>query len=202
MSAAPQVVIIDSGGANLASLGHALARLGARSTVSGDPQVIAAAPRLLLPGVGSAAHAMERLRAQGLDTLLPPLRQPLLGICLGMQLLFEHSEEGDTRCLCVLPGRVRALASAPGRPVPHTGWNTLGQRQPDPLLEGLAEGTWLYFVHGYAAAPGATTLATTDYGGPLAAVARLRNFHGVQFHPERSGPAGARLLANFLQVAA
>lgn len=200
MSDAVGVVIIDSGGANLASLVFALERLGARPVVSAAPEVIAAAPRLLLPGVGSAADTMRRLRGNGLDTVIAALTQPLLGICLGMQLLFEHSDEGDTRCLGLLPGRVSALEPAPGLPVPHMGWNTLEALRPDPLFDGLAAGEYFYFVHGYAAAPSETTLAVTDYGGPRVAVARRGNFRGVQFHPERSGPAGARLLANFLRI--
>jgi glutamine amidotransferase len=198
------VVIIDSGGANLASLGIALQRLGARSQVSADPETIRAAPRVLLPGVGSAGDAMQRLRAAGLERVLPGLRQPLLGICLGMQLLFERSAEGDTAGLGILPGRVERLAAAAGRPVPHMGWNTLEPRGADPLLEGIAAGEYFYFVHSYALRPAATTLATTlattDYGGPLVAVAGRDNFRGVQFHPERSGPAGAKLLANFLRL--
>lgn len=202
MSAAVDVVIIDSGGANLASLVFALERLDARPVVSAEPSVIAAAPRLLLPGVGSAAEAMRRLRERGLDGVIGELRQPLLGICLGMQLLFEHSDEGDTRCLGLLPGRVRAIEPAPGLPVPHMGWNTLESLQPDPLLEGIGAGEYFYFVHGYAAAPSPTTLAQTEYGGPRVAVARRDNFRGVQFHPERSGAAGARLLGNFLRISA
>ena len=195
-----EVVIIDSGGANLASLQFALQRLGARATVSADPAVVAAAPRVLLPGVGSAGDAMRRLRAAGLDRLLPTLAQPLLGICLGMQLLFERSAEGDTQGLGILSGEVGRLVAAPGRPVPHMGWNTLEDARPDPLLEGIAAGEHFYFVHSFAARPSATTLATTDYGGKLVAVAGRDNFRGVQFHPERSGPAGARLLANFLRL--
>lgn len=195
-----EVVIIDSGGANLASLQFALQRLGARATVSADPAVVAAAPRVLLPGVGSAGDAMRRLRAAGLDRLLPTLAQPLLGICLGMQLLFERSAEGDTQGLGILSGEVGRLVAAPGRPVPHMGWNTLEDARQDPLLEGIAAGEHFYFVHSFAARPSATTLATTDYGGKLVAVAGRDNFRGVQFHPERSGPAGARLLANFLRL--
>ena len=198
MTAAPEVAIIDSGGANLASLRYALDRLGARSIVSAEPAVIQAAPRVLLPGVGAAADAMARLRAQGLDRLIPRLRAPLLGICLGMQLLFEHSAEGDTPCLGLIRGRIERLRAAPGLPVPHMGWNTLAIDRPDPLLEGLAPSERLYFVHGFAAPVGEATLAAVDYGRTLSAVVRRDNFSGVQFHPERSSSAGARVLRNFL----
>jgi len=200
MSGALDVAIIDSGGANLASLRYALDRLGARCEVSTDPDVIAAAPRVLLPGVGAAADAMARLRERGLDRLIPQLRAPLLGICLGMQLLFEHSAEGDTPCLGVVPGRIERLQPAPGRPVPHMGWNTLELKRADPLFSGIANGERVYFVHSYAASPSETTVAAVTYGRPLAGALRYQNFHGVQFHPERSAAAGAQLLRNFLSL--
>jgi imidazole glycerol-phosphate synthase subunit HisH len=193
------VVIIDSGGANLASLVFALDRLGARSRVSSDPAEIRAAPRVLLPGVGAARDAMDRLAGAGLVDCIRALTQPLLGICLGMQLLFEHSEEGDTPCLGLLPGRVHRLHAAPGLPVPHMGWNTF---QPtgaaDPLLAGLGERDYSYFVHGYSVPVGDCTTAVTVYGTRFSAVVRRDNVHGAQFHPERSAAAGARLLKNFL----
>ncbi len=194
------VVIVDSGGANLASLEHALARIGGRSLVTSEPALIAAAPRIIVPGVGSAQAAMRRLRETGLDTLLPALRQPVLGICLGMQLLFRHSDEGDTECLGLIDDSVRRLEPAPGLPVPHMGWNSLTRRKPDPLLGGIGDDSWFYFVHSYAVRPGPTTLANTDYGVPFAAVVRRDNFWGTQFHPERSSVAGARLLENFLRL--
>jgi glutamine amidotransferase len=194
------VVIVDSGGANLASLSHALERLGAHSQVSDDAAVIAAAARVLVPGVGSALNAMQRLRARGLDRLLPTLRQPVLGICLGMQLLFERSEEGDTACLGILPGNVERLTPGPGLPVPHMGWNSLTARRDDPLLAGIGADDWFYFVHSYAVRPNAATLACASYGTDLAAVVRRENFWGAQFHPERSSDSGARLLANFLSL--
>jgi glutamine amidotransferase len=194
------VAIIDSGGANLASLQYALERLGARSIVSSDAGVIADAPRVLLPGVGAAADAMRRLRATGLDRLIPRLRVPLLGVCLGMQLLFEHSAEGDTACLGVLGGRVERLLAAPGRPVPHMGWNTLELLLDDPLLRGVESASYLYFVHSYAAPVAGSTLAAVRYGGAVAAVVRQENFLGVQFHPERSAAVGACILRNFLSL--
>ncbi len=200
MSATLDVAIIDSGGANLASLQYALDRLGARSQVSNDPAIIAAAPRVLLPGVGAAADAMARLRASGLDRLIPQLRTPLLGICLGMQLLFEHSAEGDTTCLGVVPGDIERLLTSPGRPVPHMGWNTLELRREDPLLAGIHTGERVYFVHSYAAAVDSAAIAAVNYGSSIAAAVQHGNFRGVQFHPERSAAVGARLLRNFLAL--
>jgi imidazole glycerol-phosphate synthase subunit HisH len=195
-----EAVIIDSGGANLASLQFALERLGARARVSADAREIAAAPRVVLPGVGSAADAMQRLRRAGLTELLPTLRQPVLGICLGMQLLFERSAEGTTECLGLIPGTVRRLAAAAGRPVPHMGWNQLSDMRRDPLLEGIAPGEYFYFVHSYAVPASEVTLASADYGEAISAVVRRGNFWGTQFHPERSAAAGARLLGNFLEL--
>ena len=200
MSAPIDVAVVDSGGANLASLQFALERLGARVHVSRDPAAIAAAPRVLLPGVGAAADAMRRLRETGLDRLIPQLTAPLLGLCLGLQLLFEHSAEGNTPCLGVLPGRIERLMAGPGMPVPHMGWNTLQTRSADPLLTGLEPPAYAYFVHSYAAAVAGDTLASVDYGRPLAAVVRRANFCGVQFHPERSAALGARILQNFLSL--
>jgi imidazole glycerol-phosphate synthase subunit HisH len=200
MSPGIDVAIIDSGGANLASLRYALERLAARSIVSADAGVIADAPRVLLPGVGAAADAMRRLRASGLDRLIPRLRVPLLGVCLGMQLLFEHSCEGDTACLGVLGGRVERLLATPGMPVPHMGWNSLELLSEDPLLRGIEPASYLYFVHSYGAPVADTTLAAVRYGGALAAVVRRQNFYGVQFHPERSAAVGARILRNFLTL--
>lgn len=193
-------VIIDSGGANLASLQFALERLGVRACVSSDAREIAAAARVVLPGVGSAADAMRRLRRSGLAQLLPALRQPVLGICLGMQLLFERSAEGATECLGVLPGTVRRLEAARGRPVPHMGWNQLLEPRADPLLAGIEPGEYFYFVHGYAVSAPEVTLAEAQYGEAFSAVVRRGNFWGTQFHPERSASAGARLLDNFLKL--
>jgi glutamine amidotransferase len=195
------VVIIDSGGANITSLQAALARLGASSRVTTDHDVIRRAPRVLLPGVGSAHDAMNRLRLAGLDTLIPTLEQPLLGVCLGMQLLFDRSEEGPANCLGLIPGNIGKLQSAPGLPVPHMGWNQLRQVKPDPLLDGVSGLDYVYFVHSFAAAAGSATVAVTEYGTPFTAVVRRDNFCGTQFHPERSGVVGARILANFLKAA-
>jgi imidazole glycerol-phosphate synthase subunit HisH len=194
-------VIIDSGGANLASLQFAFERLGARTHVSADAAEIKSASRVVLPGVGCAADAMGRLNKSGIAKLLPSLTQPVLGICLGMQLLFERSEEGDTDCLGILPDTVKRLQSAAGRPVPHMGWNQLAPVREDPLLDGIATNDYVYFVHSFAAPVSAVTLASAEYGVPLSAIVRRANFWGTQFHPERSAETGARLLANFLRLA-
>jgi imidazole glycerol-phosphate synthase subunit HisH len=196
------VVIIDSGGANIASLRAALARLGADSVVSADAATIQRAPRVLLPGVGSANDAMARLRVSGLDLVIPALKQPLLGICLGMQILFERSEEGPANGLGVIPGSVDRLRRAADLPVPHMGWNQLAQSKPDPLLDGISGLDYVYFVHSFAVPPNAATVATCDYGGAFTAVARQGNFCGTQFHPERSSVVGARILSNFLKAGA
>jgi glutamine amidotransferase len=195
------VAIIDNGGANIASLRFALERLGADAHLTADPVELRAAPRVILPGVGEAAEAMRRLNSLGLVEVIRDLRQPVLGICLGMQMLFETSEEGDTRCLGILPGRAERFADRDGFPVPHMGWNQLEIASPDPLLRGIERGDYVYFVHGYAVPVGPWTVATTDYGGAFSSVVRQGNFVGTQFHPERSAATGARLLANFLELA-
>ena len=194
------VAIVDSGGANIASLIYALRRLDADATLTRDPAVIAGASRVLLPGVGAAGAAMHRLRETGLADLLPRLTQPVLGICLGMQLLFERSEEGDTECLGILPGTAAPFTPGPDRPVPHMGWNQARPVADDPLFAGLDDGDWFYFVHSYALPTGPTTLAVSEYGEPFTAAARQGNFFGTQFHPERSSAAGARVLRNFLAL--
>jgi imidazole glycerol-phosphate synthase subunit HisH len=193
-------VIIDSGGANLASLQFALERLEASTWVSNDAKEIEKAARVILPGVGAARDAMTRLRATGLHEVLPTLKQPVLGICLGMQLLFTRSEEGSTDCLGIIPDTVRRLHAKPGRPVPHMGWNQLTGLRSDPLLESIAENEYVYFVHSYAVPVSNITLAATDYGSQVSAVVRRANFWGTQFHPERSGATGAKVLANFLRL--
>ena len=194
-------VIIDSGGANLASLQFAFERLGAQTHVTADAAEIRSAPRVILPGVGSAADAMARLRNNHVAELLPSLTQPVLGICLGMQLLFARSEEGETECLGILPDSVKRLQPIDGRPVPHMGWNQLAPVREDPLLDGIAPNDYVYFVHSFAAPVSDVTLASTDYGTTLSAIVRRGNFWGTQFHPERSAHVGARVLANFLKLA-
>lgn len=195
-----EVVIADTGGANVASLRFALERLGAFAEVTCDGAAIARAERIILPGVGAAAHAMDRLRAAGLVSVIRTLTQPVLGICLGMQLLFRESAEGATACLNLLPGSVTGMTPAPGRPVPHMGWNEVRQLRTDPLLEGIRDREHAYFVHSYAVGVSGFTLASAEYGTQFSAVVRRRNFYGTQFHPERSGKTGARLLHNFLRL--
>ncbi len=192
------VAIIDGGGANIASLRFALERLGRESVLTTDAQIIRAASHVILPGVGAARAAMDRLMTTGLDRLIPTLTQPVLGICLGMQLLFDASAEDDTRCLSVMAGSARRFVPAPDRPVPHMGWNQLHKLADAPLLEGIAEDAYCYFVHSYALPVTAATLATAHYGWDFAAIAAQRNFLAAQFHPERSGAAGATLLRNFV----
>lgn len=193
------LAIVDSGGANIASVRFALERLGVRSELTSDPAIICSAARVILPGVGSAAEGMKRLQAKGLVDCVRSLTQPVLGVCLGMQLLFEQSEEGNTPTLGLIPGRVALLPGSPGITVPHMGWNTLTPRRVTGLLNGIGPDARYYFVHSYAAPVNDSTLATCTHGTPFAAIVRRGNFSGMQFHPERSGAAGARLLQNFVE---
>jgi glutamine amidotransferase len=193
-----EVVVVDSGVANLGSVMAALARLDAPARLSTDPAVLRAAQRVILPGVGAAAPAMARLRERGLDAVIPTLTCPVLGICLGMQLLFEHTDEAGVDCLGVVPGRLRRFEEARCGRVPHMGWNRLEVLRDDPLVRGFGAQAYAYFVHSYHAEVGPHTLATCDYGGPFAAVVQHRNFFGAQFHPERSAAVGATLIRNFL----
>ena len=193
-----RVVLVDSGGANIGSVRYALQRLGIDAELTGDGDAIRRADRVILPGVGAAAAAMRRLHEIDLVATLRGLDRPLLGICLGMQLLFESSEEGDVACLGLLPGRVRRLQPAPGIRIPHMGWNRLARRGSPALLDGVADGAQAYFVHSYAADESADTVATCEHGVRFAAVVQRGDVAGAQFHPERSGPVGLRLLANFL----
>lgn len=194
------LAIIDSGGANISSVEHALKRLGANPVFTAEADVIRAAERVILPGVGAAGAAMARLTELGLLQCIRDLQQPVLGICLGMQLLFEKSEEDDVDCLGIIPGTLRKMQPAPGLRVPHMGWNTTSVVTADPLISGLPDKPWFYFVHSYCAPIGASTIATCDHGASFAAIVRQGNFYGAQFHPERSAKSGARLLANFLET--
>lgn len=193
------VVMIDNGGANIASVKAAFARLSADVSVSNDAEEIRTAERVVLPGVGAAGEGMRRLRASGLDELIPRLEQPVLGVCLGMQLLFERTAENATDCLRVLDGDVNRLQPHDNVRVPHMGWNRLHITKEHPVLDGISNEDWFYFVHSYAAPIIGNTLASTRHGVAFCAVAGTGNFVAAQFHPERSGKAGARLLKNFLE---
>ena len=166
----PDVVLVDSGGTNIGSVRYALERLGIDAPVTHSADRIRSASHVILPGVGAAGPAMRMLESHGLVEVLRGLNQPVLGVCLGMQLLFEHSEEGDTPCLGVIPGRVHQIPATPARRVPHMGWNRLDTVREDPLLRDLPGQAFAYFVHSYAAPSDSSTLASTDYGSPLAAI--------------------------------
>ncbi len=192
------VVIIDTGSANLGSVRHALTRLGVVADTTCDISKIAAADRVILPGVGHARTAMAELERAGLIGLISSLTQPVLGICLGLQLLYESSSEGDVDCLGVIPGRVEPLTEREGLRLPHMGWNQLKWRDDaDPLARELGPEAWFYFVHSFAA-PVEHAVATCCHGDEFAAIVRYRNFAACQFHPEKSAAVGARLMANFL----
>ncbi|MBD8871665.1 imidazole glycerol phosphate synthase subunit HisH [Rhodanobacter sp. DHB23] len=194
------VVLVDAGGTNIGSVRYALQRLGVDAALTSDAAAIRAACKVILPGVGAAGPGMARLRELGLVELMRSLTQPVLGVCLGMQLLCTHSEEGDTECLGLIPATVRRFAEQPGLRVPHMGWNGLAPQREHPLLRGLSDGEQAYFVHSYAVPTNEWTLASTNYGEPFSAVVARGNFHGMQFHPERSAAVGAKLLKNFLEL--
>ncbi|MHC1479468.1 imidazole glycerol phosphate synthase subunit HisH [Frateuria aurantia] len=194
------VVLVDAGGTNIGSVRYALQRLGVDAALTSDADVIRAADKVILPGVGAAAPGMARLRELGLIDVMRGLSQPVLGVCLGMQLLCAHSEEGDVDCLGLIPAPVELFAAAPGRRVPHMGWNQVQAVASHPLTEGLEQSAWAYFVHSYAVPVGPWTLARSEYGGPFSAMVQSGNFFGAQFHPERSSETGARLLKNFLTL--
>lgn len=197
-----RVAIVDAGGANFASVRHAFERLGAQAAMARDADELRGAARIVLPGVGTAAPAMALLRQRGFDRALCAAQVPLLGICLGMQLLFSASAEGEVATLGLLDGRVEALPPAPGVRVPHMGWNAVLPVRPSPLFDGIPAGAQMYFVHGFAARPGGDCVAETLHGAAFAAAVQRGTTFGVQFHPERSAGAGARLLGNFLRIQA
>jgi glutamine amidotransferase len=197
------LAIIDSGGANISSVMYALRRLGIEAVFASDAKTIRSADRVILPGVGAAGAAMTRLRELGLVECIRALQQPVLGICLGMQLLFEKSMESHdggrgVDCLGIMPGSLEKLDPSPGIRVPHMGWNTTATVRDSELLHGLPASPWFYFVHSYRAPISENTLASCDHGETFAAIVQKDNFYGTQFHPERSSAHGARLLANFM----
>lgn len=193
------ITIIDSGGANLASLRFALDRLGYNACVSSSVAEIKAANRVLLPGVGSAMAAMSRLRENGLVDVIRGLSQPVLGICLGMQLLGDRSEEDDTECLGLVPGTAMKLAASTSNPVPNMGWCRTTALREHPLFAGIPDDTFFYYVHSYAFPLSESTIAESNHDRGFSAAISHENFVATQFHPERSGAAGASLLRNFLE---
>jgi glutamine amidotransferase len=192
------VVLVDAGGTNIGSVRYALQRLGVDAALTSDAAAIRVADKVILPGVGAAGPGMARLRELGLVDLLRSLSQPVLGVCLGMQLLCAHSEEGDTECLGLIPAPVRRFHVAAGLRVPHMGWNRVSAQREHRLLNGLEDDEQAYFVHSYMVPTGDWTLASSEHGESFSAVVARDNFHGMQFHPERSAAVGARLLQNFL----
>ena len=201
------IAIIDSGGANIASVRFTLERLGASGELTSDPRVIERADKVILPGVGMAARAMGVLRGHGLIDCIRGLSQPVLGLCLGMQLLFEHSSEGDTQLLGVIGGDCTLfdadMAASQALSIPHMGWNrikAIDSTNRHPLLRGVEDGAHVYFVHSFYAGLSADTIASCHYGTDFTAIAGNGNFMGCQFHPERSGPVGEQILKNFLAL--
>ena len=195
------VAIIGYGAGNTASVQFALERLGCEAVITSDPAVVASADKVILPGVGAAGYAMARLAELGLIEPIRAFERPLLGVCLGQQLLFERSEEGEgVDLLGFIPGTVTRLDVRPDLPVPHMGWTQLDRGRPDPLLEGVNDGDYAYFVHSFVCPDSDATIACADYGTDVPAVVRSRNRWGCQFHPERSAATGARILKNFLSL--
>lgn len=191
-------VIVDTGCANLSSVKFAFERLDIKVFISAKPSEIASADKVLIPGVGAAPYAMAKIKERGLVETLQNLTQPTLGICLGMQLLFETLTEGDveTQGLGLIPGRVGTLDTK-GAPSPHMGWNALNVRKDIQLLKGINTGDYAYFVHSYAVPLGDYTVASSTYGEEFSAIVQYKNVSGCQFHPERSSVIGAKILSNF-----
>lgn len=200
-----KVVIIDTGCANVSSVKFAIERLGYAVTISRDPEVVLAADKLFLPGVGTASEAMHNLSERNLIELVRQVEKPLLGICLGMQLLGKISEEKGSQggeiveCLGLCDGEVR-LMNPQDLPLPHMGWNTVQAKPGNPLFKGIEAGEYFYFVHSYAMPVGDYTIAECEYGSAFSAAIQSGNYYGVQFHPERSSKAGSKLIQNFLEL--
>lgn len=194
-----KIAVIDYKGGNVQSVLFALERLGVHATLTANPDEIRSADKILFPGEGEASTAMQELRSKGLDQVLPTCRQPFLGICLGMQLLGTHSEENDADMLGILPFEVKRFAADAQHKVPHMGWNNL-HRLRSPLFDGVREQDYVYFVHSYYAPVGSYTIAEGEYPAPFSAAVQHENFYAVQFHTEKSGPVGTRILENFLKL--
>lgn len=193
------IAIVDYKMGNLRSVENALRRLGADFVVTADADVIRRADKVLLPGVGNAAEAMENLRAAALVDVIRSLRQPVLGICVGMQIMCRHSEEGDVDCLGIFDARVKRFVPAPEVKVPHMGWNRIGNLETK-LFKDLDGGSYVYFVHSYYPELCPDTIATATHGVMFSAALKYENFYGTQFHPEKSGDVGERIISNFLKI--
>ncbi len=196
------VAIVDCGGANIASLSNALNRLGASSELTTDVRAIRNASHVILPGVGAAADAMQRIEENDLASVITGLEQPVLGICLGMQLLAGSSAEDNVACLGVVPGSVGKLQATPEAPVPNIGWCRVQQTDAHAMFAGIDTDSYFYFVHSFALPAGEYTIATANHSTPFSAAFARHNFIAAQFHPERSAASGARFLKNFLEEAA
>ena len=193
------LTIIQYNAGNIQSVLYALERLGITATVTDDAAMIQASDKVIFPGVGEASTAMSYLKARNLDQLIVSLKQPVLGICLGMQLMCQHSAENDTRCLGIFEEQVLAFkAKEASFKIPQIGWNTISNVKTD-LFKGIAENSFTYFVHGYFAGLGSNTIATTNYIQEYSSALQKNNFYGVQFHPEKSSTAGLQLIKNFVQ---
>ena len=193
------IAIVDYKMGNLRSVENALRRLGAEFVVTADADVIKCADRVLLPGVGNAAEAMENLRAASLVDVVRSLRRPVLGICVGMQVMCRHSEEGDVDCLNLFDARVKRFEPSADLKVPHMGWNTIGNLE-SKLFKGIDGGEYVYFVHSYYPELCPDTIATSRHGVMFSAALKYENFYGTQFHPEKSGDVGERIIENFLRL--
>ena len=193
-----KVAIVKYNAGNTASVANALTRVGVEPLISDDAEVLRSADKVIFPGVGEASTAMAYLRDRRLDEIIRTLRQPVLGVCLGMQLLCASSEENETECLGLLPYRVRRFA-ANGIKVPHMGWNQISDLR-GPLFVGVPEGAYVYFVHSYFVEDAKDTTAASVYGNKFSAALSYENFHAVQFHTEKSGSVGERILENFLNL--
>ncbi|MFR9502832.1 MAG: imidazole glycerol phosphate synthase subunit HisH [Rikenellaceae bacterium] len=193
------IAVIDYDTGNLRSVANALSRLGAEFCVTDDAAQIVAAERVLLPGVGEAQSAMTKLRERGLVDVIRSLNQPVLGICIGVQLMCRYSEEGDTQCMGIFDSSVRRFPAYMGLKVPHMGWNSIENLQ-SPLFDGVDEGSYIYYVHSFAPELSKQTIATTSYGVDFSAALKCDNFYGTQFHPEKSGDIGSQILNNFLKI--
>jgi glutamine amidotransferase len=194
------IVIIKYNAGNIQSVENALHRLGMQATITDDPDRIRSADKVIFPGVGEAETTMNYLKARNLDQLIRSLRQPVLGVCVGLQLMCSHSEEGDVDCIGIFPNRIRKFTPPDNSvKVPHMGWNTIFDLKTS-LFSGIAEKSYVYFVHSFASDISEYTIATTDYIIPFSAALQRDNFYAVQFHPEKSADVGSKIIENFLKL--